>query len=94
MAGGRSLYVVQQWLRGGLTDVDLLRTFVSRRVQPLCRWEMAMWMYLGPSCPNRLFSTKLDGTETNTQIQGVLAHGADQNIGSSPIPLREEVDRP
>jgi hypothetical protein len=74
--------------------VDLLRTFVSCSVQPLYQREMTIWMYPGPSCPDHPFSTELEGTEIHTQIRGVLAHGADQNFGSGPIPLREGVDSP
>jgi hypothetical protein len=74
--------------------VDLLQTFISYRVQPLHQREMTMWIYLGPSCPDHPFSTELDGTEINTWIQGVLAHGADQNFGSSPVLLGEGVDNP
>jgi hypothetical protein len=44
--------VIQQLLRGGLTGMDLLRTIVSHRVQPLRQREMSMRMYLGPSCLN------------------------------------------
>jgi hypothetical protein len=29
------------------------------------------------------------GVEINTRVQGVLAHGADLNLGSGPVPLRE-----
>jgi hypothetical protein len=53
-----------------------------------------MWMYLGPSCPNRPFSEELGDTEINTQIRGVLAHGANLNFGSGPVPLREGVESP
>jgi hypothetical protein len=53
-----------------------------------------MWMYQGTSCPNRPFFTELSDTKINTWIRGVLAHGADLNLGSRPIPLREGVDSP
>jgi hypothetical protein len=53
-----------------------------------------MWVYQGPSCPDRPFSAELDGTEVNTQIRGVLAHGADLNSGSSPVPIRDGVNSP
>jgi hypothetical protein len=53
-----------------------------------------MWMYWGPSCLDRPFSTELGDTEINTQIQGIHAHGADLNLGSGSIPLREGVDSP
>jgi hypothetical protein len=55
--------VVQRLLCDGLTGVDLMRTFVSHRVQPLRQREMTMLMYLGPSCPDRPFSAELDDTE-------------------------------
>jgi hypothetical protein len=45
-----------------------------------------MWMYPGSSCLDRSFSTELDDTEIKTQIQGVLSHGADLNLGSGSIP--------
>jgi hypothetical protein len=51
-------------------------------------------MYLGPSCPDRPFSAELGDTEGNTRIQGVLTHGAELNIGSGQVPLREGVDSP
>jgi hypothetical protein len=53
-----------------------------------------MWMYPGPCCPDCPFPTELGNTKINTQIQGVLSHGADQNFGSSLIPLRERVKSP
>jgi hypothetical protein len=39
----------------------------------------------GPSCPDHPFSVELGDTEINTQIRGVLAHGAKLNFGSGPI---------
>jgi hypothetical protein len=32
-----------------------------------------MWMYPGPSCPDRSFSTELDDAEIDTQIWRILA---------------------
>jgi hypothetical protein len=43
-----------------------------------------MWMYPGPICPDRPFSTELRDAEINTRIQGVLANGVDMNFGSGP----------
>jgi hypothetical protein len=53
-----------------------------------------MWMYPRPSCSDHPFSAELGDAEINTQIQGVLAHGADLNFGSGSIPLRQGVDKP
>jgi hypothetical protein len=86
--------VVQRLQHGGLTGVDLLRTFFSHWVQPLHQREMTMWMYSGPSCHDRPFSEELGDTEINTWVHGVLDHGAVLNLGTSPIPLGEGVDSP
>jgi hypothetical protein len=51
-----------------------------------------MWMYPGPSCPDRPFSMELGDVEFNTRIRMVLAHGADMNLGVSPAPLRDGVN--
>jgi hypothetical protein len=55
---------------------------------------MTMWMYPGPSYPDRPFSTELGNVEINTWIRGVLAHRADLTFGSGPIPLTKGVDSP
>jgi hypothetical protein len=86
--------VIQKLLQGGLTGAEPLRTFSSCRVQLLHLQEVTMWMYPGPSCPNRPFSVELGTTEMNTQIRGVLSHGSDLNLGSGPVPLREGVKSP
>jgi hypothetical protein len=65
--------VVRKLLQGRLTGVELLQTFFSNRVQLLYHQEVTMWMYPGPSCPDRPFSVELGDTEINTRIQGVLA---------------------
>jgi hypothetical protein len=44
------------------------------------------------SCPNHPFYEELGDTKINTQILGVLAHGAVLNLSTSP--LSEGVDSP
>jgi hypothetical protein len=56
--------------------VDLLLTFVCRCIQPLRRWEVTMWMYLGSSCPDRPFSTELDAAEIDAGSEGSLFMGS------------------
>jgi hypothetical protein len=51
--------VLQSLLQDGLTGEDLLHTLVSRRVQPLWRWEVTMWRYPWPTCPDYSFSAEL-----------------------------------
>jgi hypothetical protein len=51
-----------------------------------------MWMYLGPSCPDRPFFVEFGDAKMNTWIHKVLVHGADSNPRAGPAPLRERVD--
>jgi hypothetical protein len=51
-----------------------------------------MWMYVGPSCPDRPFSEELGDAKINTRIHRVLAHGVDLNPWADPAPLREGID--
>jgi hypothetical protein len=46
-----------------------------------------MWLYLGPSCPDRSLSEELSDVEINTRVD----HGANLNTGAGPAPLREGV---
>jgi hypothetical protein len=57
--------VIWHLLQDELMSAHLLWTFISRHVQPLRRREMIMWMYLGPSYPNRSFFAELDDAEIN-----------------------------
>jgi hypothetical protein len=48
-------------------------------------------MYPRPSCLDHSFSVELESAEINTRIRGILIHGADKDLGPSPVPLREGV---
>jgi hypothetical protein len=45
-----------------------------------------MWLYPGPSDPDRSFSEELSDGEINTQILKVLDHGVNLNPRASPTP--------
>jgi hypothetical protein len=85
---------IQRLIQGGLMGVNLLWTFVSRRIQPLRQLEITIWMYPGLSCPGHPFSVELDDMEINTQIRGGPCSLADQNFGSGLVFLREGVVSP
>jgi hypothetical protein len=85
---------LQCLIQGGLTGADLLRTFVSCRIQ-LLRWrEMTMWRYLGPDCPNHSFQAKLGDAEVDTHVWGILALGVDRRTGPNSVSLRDGVVSP
>jgi hypothetical protein len=60
--------VIQWLLRGGLMGAALLQTFLSCWAQPINERGMTMWMYPGPSCPDRPFSAELGDTEINIRV--------------------------
>jgi hypothetical protein len=72
--------------------VQLLQTFFSHRVQPLCQRVTIMWLYSGPSCPDSPFFVELGKAEINTCVHKVLSHRANLNPGAGPAPLMERVD--
>jgi hypothetical protein len=51
-----------------------------------------MWLYSGPSCPDRPFSEELGEAEVNTQFYKVLAYEADPNREVRPTLLGEGVN--
>jgi hypothetical protein len=53
-----------------------------------------MWMYPGPTCPDRSFPVELDDVEVIARVQRVLAQAVDQNSGPRLTPLREGVVSP
>jgi hypothetical protein len=66
--------------------------FFSHQVELLRQWVTQMWLYPGPSCPDRPFSEELGKALINTRIYKVLDYGAGPNPMASPIPLGEGVD--
>jgi hypothetical protein len=50
-----------------------------------------MWLYLGPSCPDRPSSEELSTAEVDSQIHKVLDLGANLNPRVSPVPLQEGI---
>jgi hypothetical protein len=78
--------IIQQLWKEELIGVHLLWTFFSCQIQPLRWWATKMWLYPGPSCPNRPFSEELSVAEINTWIYKVLDHGANPNLGAGLAP--------
>ena len=46
-------------VREGVTGMDLLEVFLSRRIQPLQARDTLMWMYLGPGDTARVHPKKV-----------------------------------
>jgi hypothetical protein len=50
-----------------------------------------MWMYLGPSCPNRPSSEELSMVEVEAWIHKVLDLGVNSTPGVGPVPIRRGI---
>ena len=50
---------VVQLVRDGVTGMDLLEVFLSRRIQPLQARDHPMWMYSGPNDTARVDPTEV-----------------------------------
>jgi hypothetical protein len=88
------LDILKSLPRVGLLGADILRTFISRRVQPL-RWqEMTMWRYPRPGCLDRSFSAELVDTEVDAWVWKLLALGARRPSAPGLAFLREGVGSP
>jgi hypothetical protein len=61
-----------------------------------CRYVGGKYMHFktANSYPDHPFSAELGNMKINTQILGVLARGADLNLGSGTNPLREGIESP
>ena len=51
---------VVQLIRDGVTGMDLLEVFLSRRIQPLQARDHAMWMYSGLEDSTRIHPEEVD----------------------------------
>jgi hypothetical protein len=69
------LDILKSLLWDGLLGADILRTFLSRRVQPLRQWEMTMRRYPGLGCLDRSFSAELMDMEVDARVRKLLALG-------------------
>jgi hypothetical protein len=50
-----------------------------------------MWLYLGPSCPDRPISEELSAAEVDFWVHKVLDLGVNSNPRAGPAPLPERV---
>jgi hypothetical protein len=82
---------LQQLRQEGLTKVHLLRTFFSRRIEPLLRRRTKMGMYLGPCCPDRASSEELSTMEVDARIHKVLDLGVSPDLRVRPVPLQRGI---
>jgi hypothetical protein len=71
--------------------VTLCESYMGIYPHPFQQRVTKMWLYPGPSDPNRSFSKDLSDGEINKRILMVLDHGANLNPRAGPNPLIEGV---
>ena len=66
-------------LQGEITGVDLISTWVRRRIQPLQARQHPMWEYSGPADPTRIGQEELSNSEVATHVQ-LLSKERDDDV--------------
>jgi hypothetical protein len=86
---------VVQLVRDGVTGMDLLEVFLSRRIQPLQARDHPMWMYSGPSDTARVHPEEVT-EETVAQWLRSITGNKDNPRGSrrvAPLDANNEPDK-
>ena len=71
-------------IRGGVTGMDLLEAFLSRRIQPLQARDHTMWHYSGPEDTTRTHSEEVSD-ETIAQWLRSITGACDNPLGAKRI---------
>src|SRR3954466_6122083 len=65
---------VVQLVRDGVTGMDLLEVFLSRRIQPLQARDHPMWMYSGIEDNTRIHLEEVDEETVAQWLQGITSN--------------------
>jgi hypothetical protein len=65
---------VVQLVRDGVTGMDLLEIFLSRRIQPLQARDHPMWMYSGIDDTTRIHPEEVTGEVVEQWLQGITGN--------------------
>ena len=72
-------------IQGGLTGLDLLEVFLSRRIQPLHERAHPMWRYTGANDSTRVHPEDVEG-KTVEQWISCITGARDNPRGSRRVP--------
>jgi hypothetical protein len=67
-----------------VAGVQIISTFIRRRVQPLQARAHAMWQYTGAADPTRVHKEKLSTNELETRIRSLTTLTAKDSLTSKP----------
>ena len=84
---------VVQLVRDGVTGMDLLEVFLSRRIQPLQARDRPMWMYSGIDDNTRIHPEEVDEEIVAQWLRGIIGN-MDNPRGSRRIPPLDNSNEP
>ena len=84
---------VVQLVRDGVTGMDLLEVFLSRRIHPLQACDHPMWMYSGRYDSTRIHPEEVDEETVAQWLQGITGN-KDNPRGSRRIPPIDNTSEP
>jgi hypothetical protein len=76
---------ISELIRGGVTGLDLLETFLSRRIQPLQARDHTMWHYSGPEDTTRTHPEEVSDQTVSQWLRSITG-ACDNPEGSKRIP--------
>ena len=65
---------VVQFVRQGVTGMDLLKVFLSRRIQPLQARDHSMWMYSGANDTARVHPEEVTDEMVALWLKGITGN--------------------
>ena len=84
---------VVQLVRDGVTGMDLLGAFLSRRIQPLQARDHPMWMYSGIEDSAWIHPEEVDEETVAQWLQGITGN-KDNPRGSRRVPPFDNTNEP
>jgi hypothetical protein len=84
---------VVQLVRDGVTSMDLLEVFLSRRIQPLQARDHPMWMYSSTDDSTRIHPEEVAEETVAQWLQGITGN-KDNPRGSRRIPPLDAANEP
>ena len=82
-----------QLVHDGVTGMDLLEAFLSRRIQPLQARDHPMWMYSGVEDSTRIHPEEVSEETVELWLQGIIGN-KDNPRGSRRVPPLDNTTEP
>ena len=81
---------VVQLINEGVTGLDLLEVFLSRRIQPLQARDHPMWLYSGPEDTTRVHPEEVSSKTVAMWLKGITSNQDNARGSRRVIPFRDD----